>query len=80
MTTNKNDLNPILAGLRLEKSKEFEKSKELKDCKPFDGPAYLQKLAKEQPNLFVNTGSVTANALARDCIFQSKIYNLLNKK
>ena len=97
MTTNKNDLNPILAGLRLEKSKEFEKSKELlralqpdkimvddsrlkellKDSQPDNLKVAFQNILKENPDILQNTGSITANALARNCKNQSKIYNLL---
>jgi len=63
MITNKKDLNPINEGMRDEKRKEL-----LEALQPINVKAYLQKLAKEQPNLSINTGNDTANALARNCI------------
>ena len=73
MNKNKIDLNSLNSKMSSEKlSPEV-----LMALQPIDVPAIYQKMMKECPSILENTGSITANALARDCKFQSKMYNLL---
>ena len=78
MNTNKTDLNSILAGLRLEPCNDLERCKELlKDLQPINVNAIFQKMHKEHPYIFENTGSVTANSLARQEYNRQRPYMLL---
>lgn len=77
MTTNKIDLNSIIAGMRPEKRKEFLEALKPNDAfnesqrilletsRPIMNHSIFQKLLKECTTNFENTGSITANALAR---------------
>jgi len=85
---DKNYFTSFISETSPEKRKEFlealqpiepsnESKRILLDGLYINASAISQKLLKEWSSILENSGSMTANALTRDCINQNRVYNLL---